>query len=155
MQWRLVGPFRAGRSITAAGIPGNPYVFYFGSVDGGMWKTENAGVTWKSISDGLTNPSIGAFDIAPSNPSIIYVGTGEADLRSDITYGGGVFKSTDGGTHWQFTGLGDSRHIGRVLIDPHDPDLVLVAAVGHAYGPNVERGVFRTTGGGKSWKKVL
>jgi photosystem II stability/assembly factor-like uncharacterized protein len=155
MRWRLVGPFRAGRAIAAAGIPGNPYVFYFGSVDGGMWKTENAGVTWKSISDGLTNPSVGAIDIAPSNPSIIYVGTGEADLRSDITYGGGVYKSTDGGSHWQFVGLNGTRHIGRVLIDPRNPDVVLVAAVGHAYGPNEERGVFRTTDGGKNWTKVL
>jgi photosystem II stability/assembly factor-like uncharacterized protein len=155
MQWRLVGPFRAGRSIAAAGVPGNPYVFYFGGVDGGMWKTVNAGITWKSISNGLTNPSIGAIAIAPSDPNIIFVGTGEADLRSDITYGGGVYKSTDAGSHWQFIGLGDTRHIGRVLIDPKNPDLVLVAAVGHAYGPNEERGVFRTTDGGKTWAKVL
>jgi photosystem II stability/assembly factor-like uncharacterized protein len=155
MQWRLVGPFRAGRSIAAAGIPGSPYTFYFGSVDGGMWRTVNAGVTWNSISDGLTNPSIGAFAIAPSDPKTIYVGTGEADLRSDITYGGGVFKSTNGGDHWHFVGLSDTRHIGRVLIDPRNPNVVLVAAVGHAYGPNEERGVFRTSDGGTSWTKVL
>ncbi len=155
MQWRLVGPFRAGRAIAAAGIPGNPYVFYFGSVDGGMWRTDNAGVTWASISDGLTNPSIGAFDIAASDPKIIYVGTGEGDLRSDITYGGGIFKSTDGGNHWQSVGLADTRHIGRMLIDPRNPDIVLVAALGHTYDANEERGVFRTTDGGKSWTKVL
>ncbi|HUI66123.1 MAG TPA: hypothetical protein VL126_14865, partial [Bacteroidota bacterium] len=155
MQWRLVGPFRAGRSIAAAGVPGNPYVFYFGGVDGGMWKTENAGVTWKPISDGQMNPSIGAFAIAPSNPQVIYVGTGEADVRSDLTEGGGVYKSTDGGSHWQFIGLGDTRQIGRVWIDPKNPDLVMVAAVGHAYGPNEERGVFRSTDGGKNWIKVL
>lgn len=155
MHWRLVGPFRAGRSIAAAGVPGDPYTFYFGGVDGGMWKTENAGVTWKPIGDGQMSPSIGAFAIAPSDPNIIYVGTGEADLRSDITYGTGVYKSTDAGAHWQFAGLADSRHIGRVLIDPKNPDIVLVAAVGHAYGPNEERGVFRTSDGGESWTKVL
>ncbi|HEY6951863.1 MAG TPA: hypothetical protein VI758_05615, partial [Bacteroidota bacterium] len=155
MQWRLVGPFRAGRSIAAAGIPGNPYVFYFGSVDGGMWKTVNAGVTWKSIGEGLTNPSIGAMAIAPSDPNVIYVGTGEADLRSDITYGDGIYKSTDAGEHWLHMGLNDSRHIGRVLIDPRNPEVVLVAAVGHAYGPNEERGVFRSTDGGRTWTKTL
>jgi photosystem II stability/assembly factor-like uncharacterized protein len=155
MQWRLVGPFRAGRAIAAAGIPGNPYIFYFGSVDGGMWKTTNAGLTWEPISDGQMNPSIGALAIAPSDPNILYVGTGEADLRSDITYGDGVYKSTDGGDHWTHIGLEDSRHIGRVLIDPKNPDIVLVAAVGHAYGPNDQRGVFRTTDGGRSWSQVL
>lgn len=162
MKWRLVGPFRGGRALAAAGVPvpkgsirTNPYLFYFGSVDGGMWKTENAGVTWESISDGLTNASIGAFAIAPSDPNIIYVGTGEADMRSDITYGDGVYKSTDAGAHWQHIGLEDTRQIGRILVDPHNPDLVLVAALGHAYGPNDERGVFRTTDGGKSWQKVL
>ncbi len=156
LQWRLVGPFRAGRALAAAGIPGNPYTFYFGSVDGGMWKTVNAGITWKSLSDGAKmNPSVGAFAIAPSDPKIIYVGTGEADMRSDITYGDGVYKSTDGGTSWQHCGLEDTRHIGIILIDPHDPNIVLIAALGHAYGPNEERGVFRSTDGGKSWKKVL
>ncbi len=155
MKWRLVGPFRGGRALAAAGVSGSPYLFYFGSVDGGMWRTENAGVTWESISDGLTNSSIGAFAIAPSNPNIIYAGTGEADMRSDITYGNGVYKSTDGGSHWNHMGLDDTRQIGKILIDPHNPDLVLVAALGHAYGPNEERGIFRTTDGGKNWQKVL
>jgi len=155
MKWRLVGPFRGGRTLAAAGVPGNPYLFYFGSVDGGMWKTENAGVTWESISDGLTNSSVGAFAVAPSDPKVIYVGTGEADMRSDITYGDGVYKSIDGGSHWQHIGLEDTRQIGKILVDPHNPDLVLVAALGHAYGPNIERGVFRTSDGGKSWQKVL
>jgi len=155
MQWRLVGPFRAGRSIAAAGIPGNPSTFYMGTVDGGMWKTVNAGVTWEPISDGQMSPSIGALAIAPSDPNIMYVGTGEADLRSDNTNGDGMYKSTDGGSHWTHIGLKDTRHIGRVLIDPHNPDLVLVAALGHAYGPNEERGVFRTTDGGAHWTNVL
>ena len=155
MQWRLVGPFRAGRAIAAAGIPGNPYTFYFGAVDGGMWKTTNAGLTWEPISDGQMNPSIGAFAIAQSDPRVIYVGTGEADLRSDITYGDGVYKSDDGGMHWRHIGLEDTRHIGRILIDPKNPNIVLVAAVGHAYGPNDQRGVFRTTDGGQSWSHVL
>jgi photosystem II stability/assembly factor-like uncharacterized protein len=155
LKWRLVGPFRGGRALAAAGVPGNPYLFYFGSVDGGMWKTENAGVTWESISNGLTNSSVGAFAVSPSDPNVIYVGTGEADMRSDITYGDGVYKSTDAGAHWQHIGLDDTRQIGKILIDPHNPDLVLIAALGHAYGPNTERGVFRTTDGGKNWQKVL
>lgn len=155
MKWRLVGPFRGGRALAAAGVPGNPYLFYFGSVDGGMWKTENAGVTWESISDGLANSSIGAFAIAPSDPNIIYVGTGEADMRSNITCGDGVYKSTDAGTHWQHVGLENTRQIGKILIDPRNPDLVLVAALGHPYGTNTDRGVFRTNDGGRSWEKVL
>ncbi len=155
MRWRLVGPFRAGRALAATGVPGMPYTFYFGSVDGGIWKTTNAGLTWKEISDGQVNPSIGALAIAPSNPDIIYAGTGEADMRSDMTYGDGVYKSTDAGKHWSHIGLDDTRHIGKVLVDPHDPNLVMVAALGHAYNANEQRGVFRTTDGGKTWENVL
>ncbi len=155
MRWRLVGPFRGGRALAAAGIPGNSTTFYFGSVDGGVWKTTNSGLTWDQISDGQTNPSIGALAIAPSDDKTIYIGTGEADMRSDITYGDGVYKSTDGGMHWKNIGLTDSRQIGKILIDPRNPDIVLVAALGHAYGSNKERGVFKTTDGGKSWEKVL
>ncbi|MFQ5706842.1 MAG: WD40/YVTN/BNR-like repeat-containing protein [bacterium] len=152
MRWRNIGPFRAGRALAATGIAGT---FYFGAVDGGIWKTTNAGVTWEPIADGQMNPSIGALAIASSNEEIMYAGTGEADMRSDITYGDGMYKSTDGGKHWQHIGLEDTRHIGKILIGPHDPDLVLVAAVGHAYGSNQERGVFRTSDGGKNWHKVL
>jgi len=155
MRWRLVGPFRAGRALAAEGIPGQPSTFYFGSVDGGVWKSANAGRTWEPISDGQMNPSIGAIAISSSNPKIIYVGTGEADMRSDITYGEGVYKSIDGGKHWTHLGLEDTRHIGKILIDPQNPNIVLAAALGHAYAPNEKRGVFRTTDGGKSWKKVL
>ena len=107
IRWRLVGPFRGGRALAASGIPGNSTTFYFGSVDGGIWKTTNAGLTWEPISDGQTNPSIGALAIAPSDENIIYIGTGECDMRSDITYGNGVYKSVDGGKHW--------THIGHTL----------------------------------------
>ena len=155
MRWRLVGPFRAGRALAAEGIPGQPSTFYFGSVDGGIWKSDNAGHTWEPISDGQINPSIGAIAISASNPKIIYVGTGEADMRSDITYGDGVYKSVDGGNKWVHIGLDDTRHIGKVLVDSNNPDIVLVAALGHAYASNKERGVFRTTDGGKNWEKVL
>ncbi len=155
LHWRLVGPFRAGRALAASGIPGNPYTFYFGSVDGGVWKTTNAGLTWSQISDGQTNPSVGALAIAPSDPRTIYVGTGEADMRSDMAYGDGMYRSTDAGAHWEHIGLADTRHIGKILIDPHNPNLVLVAALGHAYAANEERGVFRTTDGGKTWTKAL
>ncbi len=155
MRWRLVGPFRAGRALAASGVPSQPSTFYFGSVDGGVWKSTNAGLTWDPISDGQMNPSIGALAVAASNPNIIYVGTGEADMRSDITYGDGIYKSTDAGKHWQHLGLEDTRHIGKILIDPKNPNIVLAAALGHAYAPNNERGVFRTTNGGKTWEKVL
>ncbi len=155
MRWRLVGPFRAGRVLAVAGIPGNPRTFYFGAVDGGVWRTRNAGLTWQPISDGRVSPSIGALAIAPSDSNVIWVGTGEADMRSDITYGDGVYRSTDGGDHWTHLGLENTRHIGRILVDPRDADVALVAAMGHAYGPNPERGVYRTSDGGKSWTKVL
>jgi photosystem II stability/assembly factor-like uncharacterized protein len=155
MRWRMIGPFRGGRTLAASGIPGNPNTFYFGAVDGGVWRTTNAGVTWVPLTDGQTNPSIGALAIAPSNEKIIYIGTGEADMRSDITYGTGVYKSTDGGEHWTHLGLEDTRHIGKILIDPNNPDIVFIAALGHAYGSSNERGVFKTTDGGKTWKKVL
>ena len=155
MRWRMIGPFRGGRTLAASGIPGNPDTFYFGAVDGGVWRTTNAGVTWVPLTDGQANPSIGALAIAPSNEKIIYIGTGEADMRSDITYGTGVYKSMDGGDNWTHIGLEDTRHIGKVLIDPKNPDVVFVAALGHAYGSNNERGVFKSTDGGKTWNKVL
>src|SRR5262245_12770031 len=145
LRWRMIGPFRGGRSNAVAGIPGQPNVYYFGSVGGGVWKTTNAGETWQPIFDGQPIASIGALAIAASDPNVIYVGTGEADFRSDLTYGDGMYKSTDGGKTWRHIGLRDSQHIARVLIDPRDPNTVLVAALGHAYGPNPERGVFRST----------
>ncbi len=155
MQWRLIGPFRAGRALTAVGVPGNPSLYYFGSVGGGVWKSENAGETWNPIFDNEKIASIGAMAVAPSDPNIIYTGSGEADMREDITYGNGMYKSTDAGKTSTHIGLDDTQQIGRVLIDPKNPNIVYVAALGHAFGANAERGVFRTTDGGKTWSKVL
>ena len=155
LRWRLIGPHRGGRVLAVAGVPGDPATFYFGAVDGGVWRTRNAGVTWEPLFDTQPIASIGALALAPSDPNVIYVGTGEASIRSDITYGAGVYKSSDGGAHWRAVGLADTRHIGKVLVDPRNPDVVLVAALGHAYGPNSERGVFRSTDGGRTWTKVL
>jgi len=155
MKWRMIGPFRAGKVNAVAGVPGNPGVYYFGADGGGVWKTTDGGTVWNPIFDKETIASIGAMALAPSNAKIIYVGTGVNTIFSDSSYGDGVYKSTDGGENWQHVGLEDTRHIGRILIDPRNPDIVLVAAMGHSSGPNEERGVFRTTDGGRTWKKVL
>jgi photosystem II stability/assembly factor-like uncharacterized protein len=155
LKWRMIGPFRGGRAVAVTGVPGQPSHFYFGSVGGGVWESFNAGETWTPIFDSEDVQSIGAIAVAPSNPSVIYVGTGEADMRSQISYGKGMYKSTDGGKTWTHIGLEDTRQIGRVLVDPQNPDTVFVAALGHAYGPNAERGVFRSTDGGRTWQKVL
>ncbi len=155
MHWRLIGPFRAGRALAAAGVPGQPNVFYFGSVGGGVWKTVNAGRTWTSIFDDQPVASIGALAVAPSDSNVIYVGSGEADMRSQISFGNGMYKSMDAGKTWSRIGLDDTRQIGRILVDPRDANLVYVAALGHAYGPNDERGVFRSSDGGKTWRRIL
>ena len=155
LKWRGIGPYRGGRALAASGVPGDPDTFYVGAVAGGVWKTSDGGATWLPLTDGTRISSVGAMAVAPSNPNIIYVGTGEAAPRGDITYGDGVYRSTDGGKTWTFLGLADSRQIGALIVDPKDPDIVLVAAFGHAFGPNTERGVFRTTDGGRSWTKVL
>jgi photosystem II stability/assembly factor-like uncharacterized protein len=155
MQWRCIGPHRGGRVLAVSGVRGEPYTFYFGAVAGGIWKTIDAGRTWIPIFDSQPIASIGALAVSTSDPNIIYVGTGEADMRSDISFGAGVYKSTDAGQTWSYLGLGDTRQIGRVLVDPRDPDVVLVAALGHGFGPNAERGVYRTTDGGKTWTRVL
>ena len=155
LHWRLIGPFRGGRVLAVTGIPGDERHFYFGSVDGGVWATDNAGRTWRPLFDREPVGSIGAVAIAPSSPRTIYVGTGEADMRSDIAQGNGMYKSTDGGAHWTHIGLTDSRQIARVLVDPRDPNVIYVAALGHPYGPNEERGVFRSRDGGRHWVKVL
>src|SRR6267142_4837231 len=155
MKWRMIGPFRAGKVNAVAGLPGNPGVYYFGADGGGVWKTTDGGAVWKPIFDKEPVASIGALALAPSNPSIIYVGTGVNTIFADSSYGDGIYKSIDGGANWQPVGLADTRHIGRILIDPCNPDVVLVAAMGHSSGPNEERGVFRSADGGRSWKKVL
>jgi len=155
MKWRMIGPFRAGKVNAVAGVPGNPGVYYFGADGGGVWKTTDGGTVWKPIFDKEPIASIGAMTLASSNPKIIYVGTGVNTIFADSSYGDGVYKSVDGGENWQHVGLEDTRHIGRILVDPRNADLVLVAAMGHSSGPNEERGVFRSTDGGRSWKKVL
>ncbi len=155
MQWRMIGPFRGGRVIPVTGVPGKPNEYLFGAVGGGIWRTTNGGNTWEPIFDAEPIASIGAIAIAPSNPQIIYLGTGESDMRSDISYGDGVYKSTDGGATWRNIGLRDSQNVGRILVDPRDPNVALVAALGHAFGPNSERGVYRSTDGGATWTKTL
>ena len=155
MKWRMIGPFRAGKVNGVAGVPGNPALYYMGADGGGVWKTTDGGATWKPIFDGESAASMGAIAVAASNPNIIYVGTGVNTIYGDVSYGNGVYRSTDGGETWQHLGLEDTRHIARVLVDPRNPDTVLVAAIGDGYGPNEERGVFRSTDGGKNWKKVL
>src|SRR5213082_3511956 len=131
LRLRLVGPFRGGRTVAVTGDPTNPRVFYFGAVDGGVWKTTNAGQCWTNVTDGKSNlASVGAIAVAPSDPNVIYAGGGEADFREDYTYGDGVHRSTDGGRSWSHLGLDDARHIARIVVDPRDADVVYVAAMG-------------------------
>ena len=151
----MIGPFRGGRTVAVSGVEGDPNTYYIGGVGGGVWKTTNGGITWTPIFDSQPIASIGALAVAPSDANTIYAGTGEADFRSNLTYGNGIYKSTDAGKSWTNMGLRETRHISRIAIDPHNPNIVLVAAMGHAYGPNPDRGVFRSTDGGASWQKVL
>jgi photosystem II stability/assembly factor-like uncharacterized protein len=155
MNWRSIGPYRGGRVLAVAGVPGDPYTFYFGGVAGGVWRTSDAGVSWVPLTDKAPFDAVGAIAVSESNASVIYVGTGEACLRGNITYGNGVYKTTDGGKSWTHLGLDDTQHIAKVLVDPRNSDVVFVAALGHAYGPNEERGIYRSTDGGKTWTKVL
>jgi photosystem II stability/assembly factor-like uncharacterized protein len=155
LRWRMIGPFRGGRTVGATGVPGQPNTFYVGVNNGGVWKTTDAGRTWQPIFDDQPTGSVGAVAVAPSNPDILYVGSGEGLQRPDLSTGDGVYKSTDGGKTWKNVGLRDGQQISAILIDPRDPDRVLVAVLGHPYGPNPERGVYRTTDGGVNWEKVL
>lgn len=155
MKYRLIGPFRGGRSLTAAGIPGDPTTYYFGSTGGGVWKSTDGAMTWHPVFDKEAVSAIGSIAVAPSDPNVVYVGTGEACLRGNISHGDGIYKSVDGGKTWKNVGLHDSRAIGKVIVDPKNPDVVYVAALGHQYGSNPERGIFRTTDGGRTWDKVL
>ncbi len=156
MKWREIGPFRGGRGVAIEGVPGEPNTYYFGAVAGGVWKTTDGGANWKPIFDKQhSTSSIGALAVAPSDHNTIYAGAGESALRGNITYGDGVYKSVDGGKNWRNVGLKDSRQIGAIIVHPENSDVVFVAALGHAFGPNEERGIYRTTDGGKSWSKVL
>jgi photosystem II stability/assembly factor-like uncharacterized protein len=155
MKWRQVGPFRGGRALAVAGVAGDPETYYFGSVAGGVWKTTNGGITWIPMTDKTGIMSVGAVAVAPSDPNVIYVGTGESCWRGNISYGDGMYKSLDGGKTWNHIGLEDSRHIARIVVNPTNPEVLYVAAMGHAYGPNETRGVFKSSDGGKSWQKVL
>ncbi|HZE28129.1 MAG TPA: hypothetical protein VE083_12105 [Terriglobales bacterium] len=155
MKYRIVGPFRGGRSLTASGIPGDPTTYYFGATGGGVWKSTDGALTWTSVFDKEGTSAIGSLAVSPSDPNIVYVGTGEACLRGNISHGDGVYKTLDGGKTWKNTGLRDSRAIGKVIVNPRNPDIVFVAALGHPFGPNAERGIFRTLDGGKTWEKVL
>jgi hypothetical protein len=156
MKWRSIGPYRGGRVTTVSGVPGQPRVYYFGATGGGVWKTDDGGITWNPTSDGFFKTgSVGALAVAPSDPNVVYVGMGEADIRSNFSHGDGVYRSVDGGRTWTHAGLPSSRQIGKIAVDPHDANLVFVAALGDVFGPSAERGLYRSRDGGKSWEKVL
>jgi len=160
LKWRLIGPFRGGRAVAVAGVPGDSTTFYFGAVNGGIWKTTDAGVVWTPIFDGRPVASIGALAVAPSDAKTIYAGTGESDIREDLSSGDGVYKSTDGGVTWNHISLEDTRQISRIVIDPQNPNIVYVGALGHAYGPsayssNQQGGVYKSIDGGTHWTRVL
>jgi len=156
LQWRSVGPLRGGRSITCAGTLSRPNEYYFGAVGGGLWKTTDAGLTWRPVTDGqLHSSSVGAVAVSESNPDIVYLGMGETELRGNIMQGDGVYKTTDAGRTWKHIGLADTQAISRIRIHPTNPDIVYVSALGHPYGRNPERGVFRTKDGGATWQKIL
>ncbi len=156
LEWRLIGPFRGGRVVAVAGDPVHSQVFYFGSTGGGVWKTTNGGIIWENVSDGFfKRASVGAIAVSASDPNVIYVGMGETTIRNNVSHGDGVYKSTDGGKTWTHLGLANTRNIARVCIHPQNPDLVYVAALGHAHGPNPERGLYRSSDGGKTWEQIL
>jgi len=156
LKWRNIGPYRGGRSLAASGSPGRINEYYFGATGGGLWKTTDGGNTWQAVTDGqITSSSVGALAIAETNPDIVYIGMGETELRGSITQGDGVYKTVDGGKHWRHLGLEKTQAIARIRVHPTNPDIVFVAALGHPYGENDERGVFRSTDGGNTWKKVL
>ncbi|MBT8048372.1 MAG: glycosyl hydrolase [Gammaproteobacteria bacterium] len=155
LKWREIGPYRGGRSAAVAGIPQDRETYYFGSTGGGVWKTPDGGNSWINVSDGFFGGSIGAVAVSSWDPNVIYVGTGEKTVRGNVSHGDGVWKSTDAGRSWEHSGLEDSRHISRIRIHPKNPDLVYAAVMGHLFGPNEQRGVFRSSDGGKSWQRIL
>src|SRR6202142_1957302 len=155
LKWRLIGPFRGGRAVAVAGVPGDSTTFYFGGVNSGIWRTTDAGTVWTPIFDKQPVGSIGAIAVAPSDPKTIYAGTGESDIRSSLSSGNGVYRSMDGGSTWTHIGLEETRQISRIVVDPQNANVVYVGALGHAYGPNEERGVYKSTDGGTHWAKAL
>ena len=155
LRWRNIGPFRGGRTRALSGVPSQPNVFYIGAVDGGVWKSDDFGRTWNPIFDAQPTQSIGAIAVAPSDPNIIYVASGEGLRRPDLSVGDGIYKSTDAGKTWTHLGLRDGQQIPALVVDPHDPNRLFAAVLGHPYGPNAERGIFRSTDGGQTWTKVL
>jgi photosystem II stability/assembly factor-like uncharacterized protein len=155
MRWRSIGPYRGGRTKSAVGVPSQPNVFYIGVCNGGVWKSDDYGRTWSPIFDEQPTGSIGAIAVAPSDPNIVYVGSGEGLQRPDLSTGDGIYKSTDAGKTWVHLGLGDGQQIPQIAIDPRNPDRLFVAVFGHPYGPNEERGIYRSTDGGRTFQKVL
>jgi photosystem II stability/assembly factor-like uncharacterized protein len=156
LSWRSIGPAEmGGRTVDIAGIPGDPTTVYMATGSGGLWKTVDGGTTWKSMFESGNTLSLGAVEIAPSDLNVVYVGTGEHNPRNSMSIGDGVYRSTDRGRTWKHIGLTDTERIGRIRVHPHDPDLVYVAAMGHAWGANEQRGVFRSTDGGGTWENVL
>ncbi len=156
LEWRCIGPARGGRVQAVQGVAGDPRTYYMGATGGGVWKTTNAGHSWENITDGqIGTGSVGSIAVAPTDPNVIYLGMGEADIRGNLSHGDGVYKSVDAGKTWAHVGLEDTRHIGRIMVDPRDEDVVYVAALGHVFGPNAQRGVFRSEDGGETWERVL
>src|SRR6476620_841864 len=155
LRWRNVGPFRGGRTHAIAGVPSQPNVFYMAQVNGGVWKTNDYGRTWQPIFDDQPTGSIGSVAVSVSDPNIVYVGSGEGLHRPDLSVGDGIYKSTDAGKTWTHLGLRDGQQIPQLAVDPHDPNKVFAAVAGHPYGPNKERGVYRSTDGGQNWQQVL
>jgi len=157
LQYRSIGPYRGGRSAAVTGVPSQPNVYYYGATGGGVWKSTDGGINWESVSDGSVfgTGSVGAIAVSDSDPNVVYVGMGESPIRGNVSHGDGVYKSTDGGRNWKHMGLADTRQIPRIRIHPKNPDLVYVAALGHVFGPNDQRGVFRSKDGGKTWERVF
>lgn len=155
LRWRMIGPFRGGRTVAIAGIPDSPNVFYMAANNGGIWKTTDAGRFWTPIFDDQPTGSIGSLAVSLSNPNVIYAGSGEGLHRPDLSVGDGIYKSTDAGKSWEHMGLRDAQQIPSILVDPVDPERVFAACLGHPYGPNAERGIFRSLDGGRTWRKVL
>ena len=157
LTWRLIGPFRGGRVLAVSGVVGDQHTYYFGGTGGGVWKSTDGGLTWRPLTDKVKDmaPSIGAIAVAPSDPNVIYAGTGEACIRGDIINGNGIYKSVDAGKTWTYSGLKETQTVGRIAVNPKNPDIAYVAALGHVFGANTERGIYRTTDGGKNWSKVL